>query len=126
MPLTVIRMARPSTHWQETYVRLAAGNRLVVDAEGAWSPDLRNRIGWCGGDGVPGLIAGDEFLMPGANVGALIARIGNGKPFAVGARYDNIVREEGVLFIAMNENPKHNNQAGFLMAQFIVFGEGES
>jgi hypothetical protein len=119
-------MGRPSSQWQETYVRVKAGQRLVVDAEGAWSPDLRNRTGWCGGDGMPNTLAGDGYLMPGANIGALLARIGDGKPFAVGARYDNFIGEEGVLFIAMNENPGHNNQAGYLLVQFIVFDPDEA
>ena len=100
MPLTVIRMARPSPQWQETYARVKPGQRLVVDAEGAWSPDLRNRTGWCGGDGMPNTLAGDGYQMPGTNVGALIARIGNGQPFAVGARYDNHAREQSVTFIS--------------------------
>ncbi|GIX07923.1 MAG: hypothetical protein KatS3mg115_2326 [Candidatus Poribacteria bacterium] len=125
MPLTVIRMARPSPTWQESYVRVKPGQRLVVDAEGAWSPDLRNRIGWCGGDGVPNLPAGEGYLLPGANVGALIGRIGNGEPICFGARYDNVVDQEGVIFLAMNDHPNHNNQAGYLMVQLIVFDPDE-
>ena len=125
MPLTVVRMARPSPTWQESYVRVKTGQRFVVDAEGAWSPDLRNRTGWCGGDGMPNTLAGEGYVMPGANIGALIAKIGDGKPFFVGARYDNFVLEDGVIFIAMNENPAHNNQAGSLMTQFILFDADE-
>jgi len=76
MALTVIRTARPSPVWQETYVRVKSGQRLIIDAEGAWSPDLRNRIGWCGADGVANTIAGEGYLLPGTNIGALIAKIG--------------------------------------------------
>ena len=122
MALTVIRTARPSPVWQESYVRVKKGQRLVIDAEGAWSPDLRNRTGWCGADGVPSLPAGDGFLLPGANVGALIAKIGD-VVFAVGSRYDNAAATDGVIFLAMNENTAHNNQAGSLLAQIIVFDE---
>ena len=126
MPLTVMRMARPSTKWQETYVRVKKGQRLVVDAEGAWSPDLRDRIGWCGGDGVPNMQGGDGYLMPGANIGTLLGRIGSdGRVIAFGARYDNIVLEDGVIFIAMNDHPNNNNQAGYLWVQFIVFDPDE-
>jgi hypothetical protein len=121
MSLTVIRTGRPSPEWQESYVRVKKGQRIVIDAEGAWSPDLRNRTGWCGGDGVPDAIAGEGYPMPGTNIGALIARIGDSKPFAVGARYDNKAHADGVLFLAMNENPNHRNQAGSLMVQIIVF-----
>ena len=121
MPLTVIRTARPSPQWQESYVRIKKGQRLVVDAEGAWSPDLRNRTGWCGGDGIANTIAGEGYLMAGTNIGALIAKIGDSKPFAVGSRYDNKAHEDGVIFLAMNENPEYHNQAGALTVQIIVF-----
>ena len=124
MPLTVIRTARPSPVWQETYVHVKKGQRLVIDAEGAWSPDLQNRIGWCGADGVANSIAGEEYLCLGTNVGALIAKIGD-VVFAVGSRYDNAAPAEGVIFLAMNEIPSHNNQAGTLLAQLIVFDEEE-
>ena len=122
MALTVIRTARPSPVWQETYVRVKKGQRLIIDAEGAWSPDLRNRIGWCGADGVANTIAGEGYLLPGTNIGALLAKIGD-VIFAVGSRYDNPAPADGVVFLAMNENPSYNNQAGALLAQIIVFGD---
>ena len=127
MSLTVVRMARPSREWQESYVRVKKGQRLVVDAEGAWSPDFGNRTGWCGGDGVPNLIAGDGFLMPGANVGALVGRIGGGdaKVLALGHRYDNVALDEGVLYIAMNEREGAINQAGSLLVTIILFDADE-
>lgn len=127
MSLTVVRMARPSRDWQESYVRVKKGQRLVVDAEGAWSPDFGNRTGWCGGDGVPNLIAGDGFAMPGANVGALLGRIGggDGKVLALGHRYDNVVEADGVLYLAMNEHDDRNNQAGSLLVTIILFDADE-
>ena len=76
MALTVIRTARPNPVWQESYVRVAKGQRLIIDAEGAWSPDLQNRIGWCGADGVPKTPGSSDYLLPGTNIGALIAKIG--------------------------------------------------
>ncbi|MYF97623.1 hypothetical protein F4212_00600 [Candidatus Poribacteria bacterium] len=122
MAFTVIRTARPSPVWQESYVRIEKGQRLVIDAEGAWSPDLQNRTGWCGADGVPKTPAGDSYLLPGTNIGALIARVGS-SIFAVGSRYDNPAPADGVIFLAMNENPNNNNQAGSLLAQIIIFDE---
>ena len=71
--------------------------------------DLRNRT------------ADDGYLMPGVNVGALIARIGDGPSIAVGSRHDFITDRDGVLYFAMNENPGYNCQAGKLTAQVIVF-----
>ena len=122
MPLTLIHTARPSPVWQETYVSVKKGQRMVIDAQGAWSPDTQNRICWCGADGIANLPAEEGFLMPGANVGALIAKIDD-MIFAVGSRYDNAAPAEGVIFLAMNENPEHNNQAGSLPAQIIIFDE---
>ncbi|RKU28719.1 hypothetical protein C6497_08140 [Candidatus Poribacteria bacterium] len=119
MALSVIRTARPSPVWQESYVRVEKGQRIVIDADGAWSPDLQNRTGWCGADGVAKTPAGDGYLLPGTNIGALIAKIGS-DVFAVGSRYDNPAPADGVIFLAMNENPNNNNQAGSLQAQIIL------
>ena len=83
MALTVIRTARPSPAWQESYVRVKKGQRLIIDGEGAWSPDLQNRTGWCGADGIPKTPSSNDYLLPGTNIGALIAKIGN-VVFAVG------------------------------------------
>lgn len=124
MALTVIRTARPSPIWQESYVRVKKGQRLVIDAEGAWSPDLQNRIGWCGGDGVANTPGSAAYLLPGTNIGALIAKIGD-TVFAVGSRYDNPAPDDGVIFLAMNETPHHNNQAGSLLAQIILFDDDD-
>ncbi len=120
MALTVIRTARPSPQWQESYVSIKKGQRLVIDTEGAWSPDLGNRIGWCGGEGVANTPGGEDYLFPGANIGALLAKIDN-VIFAVGSRYDNPAPADGVIFLAMNESQENNNQAGALMTQIIVF-----
>ena len=122
MELSVVVTARPSPVWQESYVRVKKGQRLVIDADGAWSPDLKNRTGWCGADGVAKTQAGDGYLLPGTNIGALIAKIGS-DVFAVGSRYDNPAPADGVIFLAMNESPNNNNQAGSLLAQIIIFDE---
>ena len=53
MALTVTRVVRPSPVWQESYVRVKKGQRMVIDADGPWSPDARNRTVWCGADGIP-------------------------------------------------------------------------
>ena len=71
--------------------------------------------------GKPGPSAGDGYLLPGTNVGALIARIGDDGPvFAVGSRHDIIADRSGTLFLAMNDHPQHNDQAGKVVAQVIL------
>jgi hypothetical protein len=121
MAVTIMRAIRPSPSWQDTLIRLHDGQRIVIDVEGTWSPDMRDQVVWCGADGVHRLPGGPDYLMPGANVGAVVARIGEGKLLAVGSRFDYVVAEEGVLYLAMNENPANNCQAGQVMAQVIVF-----
>lgn len=121
MAVTIMRAVRPSSKWQDTLIRLRQGQRVVVDVEGAWSPDMRDQIVWCGADGLYRFPGGEGYLMPGTNVGALVARIGQGKSFAVGSRYDSVVDADGVLYLAMNEHPERNCQAGQVMAQVIVF-----
>ncbi len=121
MALTISRTVRPSPSWQDTLIRVEKGQRIVIDVEDVWSPDMRNQIVWCGADGVYNHLAGDGYLMPGVNVGALIARIGDGPAIAVGSRHDFITDRDGVIHFAMNENPGFNSQAGKLTAQVIVF-----
>ena len=47
-----MRTVRPSPQWQDTLIRIEKGQRVVIDAEECWSPDMRNQIAWCGADGV--------------------------------------------------------------------------
>ena len=121
MALTILRTVRPSPTWQDSLIVVRKGQRVVFDVEETWSPDMRDQIAWCGADGVYRFPAGDGYLMPGTNVGALIARIGDGKPFAVGSRHDIIAADEGTLFLAMNDHVERNNQAGKVVAQVILF-----
>ncbi len=121
MALTILRTIRPSPTWQDTLISVREGQRVVFDVEEVWSPDMRDQIAWCGADGVYKHAAGDGYLLPGANVGCLVARIGDGPVFAVGARHDIISDHSGTLFLAMNDNPDFNCQAGKVVAQVILF-----
>ncbi|MDP7449844.1 MAG: hypothetical protein QF689_14725, partial [Candidatus Latescibacteria bacterium] len=88
MALTILRTVRPSTTWQDSLILIGENQRVVFDVEETWSPDMRDQIAWCGADGIYRHPAGEGYLLPGANVGALIARIGDGPVFAVGSRHD--------------------------------------
>ena len=123
MALTIIRTVRPSPQWQDSLIRVRRGQRVVIDTEEVWSPDMRNQIVWCGADGVYNHTAPEGYLLSGANVGALVARINDGSAFAVGSRHDFVADGDGILYFAMNENPEYNNQAGKLNAQIILFDE---
>ena len=123
MALTILRTVRPSPTWQDSLIVVREGQRVVFDVEEAWSPDMRNQVVWCGADGVYNHPAGDGYLLPGTNVGAVIAKIGDGPAFAVGSRHDILADRSGTLFFAMNDHPDHNNQAGKVVAQVILFGD---
>ena len=80
-----------------------------------------DELDWCGADGVYKHAAGEGYLLPGTNVGALIARIGDGPAVSVGSRHDIVADRSGTLFLAMNDHPDHNNQAGKVVAQVVLF-----
>jgi hypothetical protein len=121
MALTIMRTVRPSPTWQDTLISVSEGQRMVFDTEEVWSPDMRDQIVWCGADGVYKHAAGDGYLLPGANVGCLVARIGDGPVFAVGARHDLFADQGGTLYLAMNDHPDFNCQAGKVVTQVILF-----
>lgn len=125
MAISILRSVRPTSKWQDSLIRIRLGQRVVIDSEETWSPDMLDQVVWCGPDGIYKFPGSDQYLVPGANVGCLVARIGNGKAFAVGSRYDFLAKEAGVIFFAMNEDPQRNSQAGKILTQVIVF-ESES
>ena len=121
MAVSILRSIRPSSKWQDSLIRIKLGQRVVIDSEETWSPDMLDQVLWCGADGIFKFPAGKQYLVPGANVGCLIARVGNGEAFAVGSRYDFVAKEAGVIFFAMNEDPQRNSQAGKILTQVIIF-----
>jgi hypothetical protein len=123
MPLTINKTIRPNAIWQEMYLRVQSDQRLVISAEGIWSPEMRPAtIVWCSANGIEGNLAGDDYLLPGTNVGALICRVGSDNPpLVAGVYFDFFSPYQGPLYMAMNENPEYQNQAGSIQAQIILF-----
>jgi len=98
--------------WTSTGMTVARGERIafvatgdVMIAEGASS----------GAGGSPAVTnAKTRYPVPGAPVGALIARVGNGTPFAVGANTDPITMPAaGVLFLGVNDDHLANNTGSY-------------
>ena len=123
MAVTITKNVRPNAVWQEMYLQVQKDQRVIISATGIWSPEMRPAtIVWCGPDGVEGRLANEEYLLPGANVGALIGKVGNENAIqAVGNYFDFYSPYEGPLFLAMNEKPEFHNQAGSVDAQIILF-----
>jgi hypothetical protein len=105
------------------YLQIKKGQRLLVIAKGLWSLNIRaETVVWLGPDGYENRLAGNDYICPGANTGCLVAKIGrDGTPFPVGNNHDFVSSAEGLLFMAMNDNPDHNNQGGEIDAQMILF-----
>jgi hypothetical protein len=122
MALTIAKTIRPNATWQEMYLQIKFDQRVIIVAEGLWSPESRPQtIVWCGADGIEGRIADDRYLIPGSNVASLAGRIGDSPPMAVGNYFDFYSPYEGPLWLAMNEVPDYHNQAGSLQTQIILF-----
>ena len=122
MALTITKTIRPNATWQEMYLQIRIDQRVIIAAEGLWSPESRPQtIVWCGADGIEGRIADENYLVPGANVACLVGRIGNSSAMAVGNYFDFYSPFEGALWLSMNEVPDYHNQAGSLSAQIILF-----
>jgi hypothetical protein len=120
--LTITKTIRPNAVWQEMYLQVQKDQRVIITAEGLWSPEMRPQtIVWCGPDGIEGKLANETYVLPGTNVGALIGRIGNTPALSLGNYCDFYSPYSGPLFLAMNENPEYHNQAGQVHAQIILF-----
>ena len=93
--------------WTDTHVDLAAGDRLKIDAQGGtWSP-------WPGGHydalGFGGDPRCDCNRLMGVSHAALIARVGDGKPFFVGDHWEQFVGDGGTLFLGINDTRLDDN-----------------
>lgn len=122
MAFTITKTIRPNAVWQEMYLQVQKDQRVIIAAEGLWSPEMRPQtIVWCGPDGIEGRMANENYLLPGTNVGALVGRIGDSPTLSVGNYFDFYSPYAGPLFLAMNENAEYHNQAGTVGAQIILF-----
>ena len=121
MAVTLSKQVRPNAKLQEMYINIEQGQRVIIQTEGLWSPDLRNTIDWCGANGFADRIGDSKYLMEGVNVGALVGKIGDYGPFAVGAYYDFKSSASGPLYLAMNEDPERHDQAGLITIHVVLF-----
>lgn len=104
--------------WTRTGVTVRAGQRLELAAKGDWSAG--GSAATANADGFSARTAG--ALMPGANVGALIGKIGErGQPFAVGVSYAGVAAADGELLLAFNDDPQFvGDNSGRMAVQVVV------
>lgn len=104
------------SEWLATGVFVEKGSTLVIKANGKWThgPEgVSGDVPYYGPEGYNKL--DDMALLPSANVGALIAKIGSEAPFFVGDNIVLICPKDGQLFLTMNERPgiaAHDNNEG--------------
>lgn len=106
-PQTKQAVVSATSGWTPTGVAVRNGARLQISAQGRWTmaQSVAAAPPVSGPEGVAGR-TDPRAPLPGANLGALVGRIGaNGKPFLVGANYDATASGDGELFLAINENP---------------------
>jgi murein DD-endopeptidase MepM/ murein hydrolase activator NlpD len=95
-----------STPYIETTVHIRAGDNIRIRQWGsaALYPPGRT-VPWVATGGDPGCTASDAYTLPGVNCWALIARVGNGTPFLVGADWEGMVTNNGKLYVGINHEP---------------------
>ena len=110
VPATSVVVAA-SAVWAPTGVTVQRGGRLAMTAQGQWSVGgapvaaVANIGAFTGPDGIADK-TNPRALLPSANIGALIGRIGaDGAPFRIGSKYDAAVTADGPLYLAINDEP---------------------
>ena len=105
--------------WQDTGLQVRRGNRVqVIYLAGEWSI-------WVGadpmtdGDGQTGRPE-DCRLMPEANLGGLIGRVGENPPFYIGNEADIFSEYDGTLQLSMNDCTPFESNGGSLTVQVII------
>ena len=58
MSVTITKGVRPNATWQEMYLQIQKGQRVLIASEGLWSPEIHPAtILWCGPDGIEAISA---------------------------------------------------------------------
>jgi hypothetical protein len=98
--------------WTATNVTVRRGQQIRVNASGSINTSAAASSG---PDGNPAATVGSSrYPIGNAPVGALIARIGNGRPFLVGAPPDPIsMTANGQLFLGINDDNFGDNGGSY-------------
>ena len=103
--------------WQSTGVRVHQGDLLAVEAEGEWTYTPGEVHG---PEGHPIYLAPRFYPLPSAPGGVLIGRIGEeGDPFHVGRYMYRRVRENGLLYLRIDDDILSDNE-GYVEIQINV------
>lgn len=128
-PVTTDTVFPANQVWAPAAQNLLTGGRLQITARGEWTMRGQRTSAvaaqvapqFTGPDGYPGL-TNERALLPTANIGALIGKIGeNGAPFLIGANYDQPIAADGPLLVAMNDIvDQHQDNQGRMSIRVIA------
>ena len=103
------------TAWTDSGVSVRAGDFVSIRSEGViqWGP---GSSATAGPGGVSGRAASSRAPVPAGEHGALIGRIGNGRPFVIGNRQDSFqVPNAGRLYLGVNDDNLFDNDGEFIV-----------
>jgi hypothetical protein len=104
-----------NVQWTNTGFTVAQGQRLRFETSGEIRLSLNGEDTANGGGASSGRRA-DGATIPGIPVGALIGRVNNGQPFAIGNSTDAIVIPgTGRLFLGVNDDHVPDNSGNFVV-----------
>lgn len=111
----VTRVAANADEWRNSGVIVKRGVTYRITATGRWTAGpvgamggLLGLCGWTGPDavGIAGFCHGARgHIIGGGGASLLVARIGDGPPFAVGAQLDLVADADGILYFRINDGP---------------------
>ena len=104
--------------WCNTGINVRAGQGFIISARGRWSNLGAPRYGPEGDRGV----RLTNTIMPTADLGALIGRVGEGT-FAIGAGARHATRAAGQLHLSMNDVPGTFQDNQGAVDVFVSFGD---
>jgi hypothetical protein len=108
--------------WVDTGITVRRGQRVQFRATGQVSIAAAGP-GVNGPDGNPNYRGNRmRFQVPEAPIGALVGRVGDGAPFAIGSQRQPLVMpNDGVLLLGVNDDDFDNNDGAFRV-EIIVLG----
>lgn len=105
--------------WQDTGIQVRRGDTVKIQyISGKWSiwldaDPLTDGNGQSGRDETCG-------LLQGANIGALIGRVGGNPPFLIGNGTEIYIDYDGTLQLSMNDCPEFGNNGGALTVSVVI------
>lgn len=108
--------------WTDSRIEVRRGERIRFRASGQiWFASSDADV--CGPDGHTSFRGSRRGLpLPGVAIGALLGRIGDGRPFGIGSQTQPLVMpDDGVLYLGVNDD-NHDDNRGSFRVEIIARG----